>query len=209
MADLKMQIEKRTATGKNFVDKMRDEKVIPAVVYSRGGETVHISVNELEFARVYKIAGSSSLLKLELDGTVIPAVIKEIQRHPFKNQILHVDFQKINMDEKIKMTIPLVIVNRDNIKVQPSTLVQLLDQIEVECLPGDIPEAIEVDVENINFDTPISLQDLDIAKDENITILRELDEVICTLNQPTVEAAEDETEGEETTEPGLVGEDKE
>ena len=208
MAELKMQIEKRAATGKNFVDKMRDNKVIPAVVYSRGGETVHISVNELEFMRVYKIAGSSSLLKLELDGEVIPAVIKEIQRHPFKNELLHVDFQKINMNEKIKMTIPLIIVNRDNIKVQPSTLVQLLDQIEVECLPGDIPEAIEIDVENMNFDTPILLQDLDIAKDENITILRELDEVVCTLNAPTVEA-EEETEGEETAEPELVGEDKE
>lgn len=207
MTDLKMQIERRTDLGKNFVDKMRNEKIIPGVVYSRGGETVHISINELEFMRVYKIAGSSSLLKLELEGGVIPAVIKEIQRHPVKNQILHVDFQKINMDEKIKMTIPIIIVNRDNIKLQPSILVQLLDQIEVECLPGNIPDSIEVDVEDMNFDTPILLQDLAIAKDENIIIHRELDEVVCTLNQPSV-VEEDESEG--TTEPELVGkEDKE
>lgn len=204
MTDLKMKIERRTNTGKNFVDKMRDDKIIPGVVYSRGEETAHISINELEFMRVYKIAGGSSLLKLELEGGVVPAVIKEIQRHPVKNQILHVDFQKINMDEKIKMTIPVTIINRDNIKLQPSTLVQLLDQIEVECLPGNIPESIEVDVEDMDFDTPILLQDLAIAKDENIIILRELDEVVCTLNPPAI-VEEDEAEG--TTEPALVGED--
>lgn len=208
MTDLKMKIERRTNTGKNFVDKMRNDKIIPGVVYSRGGETSHISINELEFMRVYKVAGSSSLLKLELDGGVVPAVIKEIQRHPVKNQILHVDFQKINMDEKIKMTIPITIINRDNIKLQPSVLVQLLDQIEVECLPGNIPDSIEVDVENMDFDTPILLGDLDIAKDENIAILRELDEVICTLNQPALVVEEDEDE--ETTEATeSVEEDKE
>ena len=208
MTDLKMKIERRTNTGKNFVDKMRNDKIIPGVVYSRGGETSHISINELEFIRVYKVAGSSSLLKLELDGGVVPAVIKEIQRHPVKNQILHVDFQKINMDEKIKMTIPITIINRDNIKLQPSVLVQLLDQIEVECLPGDIPDSIEVDVENMDFDTPILLGDLDIAKDENIAILRELDEVICTLNQPALVVEEDE-EGETTEATESVEEDKE
>jgi large subunit ribosomal protein L25 len=208
MTDLKMKIERRANTGKNFVDKMRNDKIIPGVVYSRGGETSHISINELEFMRVYKVAGSSSLLKLELDGGVVPAVIKEIQRHPVKNQILHVDFQKINMDEKIKMTIPITIINRDNIKLQPSVLVQLLDQIEVECLPGDIPDSIEVDVENMDFDTPILLGDLDIAKDENIAMLRELDEVICTLNQPALVVEEDEEEETtETTE--SVEEDKE
>ena len=208
MTDLKMKIERRANTGKNFVDKMRNDKIIPGVVYSRGGETSHISINELEFMRVYKVAGSSSLLKLELDGGVVPAVIKEIQRHPVKNQILHVDFQKINMDEKIKMTIPITIINRDNIKLQPSVLVQLLDQIEVECLPGDIPDSIEVDVENMDFDTPILLGDLDIAKDENIAILRELDEVICTLNQPALVVEEDE-EGETTEATESVEEDKE
>lgn len=199
MTDLKMQIERRTDLGKNFVDKMRDEKIIPGVVYSRGGETVHISINELEFMRVYKVAGSSSLLKLELEGGVVPAVIKEIQRHPVKNQILHVDFQKINMDEKIKMTIPVVLTNRDNIKLQPSILMQLLDQLEIECLPGNIPESIEVNVEDMNFEAPITIQDLDIAKDSDITIFRDLDEVICTLTAPSAGSA-DEDEAEEATE---------
>lgn len=202
MTDLKMQIEKRTDTGKNFVDKMRDEKIIPGVVYSRGGESVNISVNEPEFMRVYKVAGSSSLLKLELEGETIPAIIKEIQRHPIKNQILHLDFQKINMDEKVKMTIPVTLINRDSIKLQPSILMQLLDQLDIECLPGNIPESIEVDVENMNFEEPIMIKDLDIAKDNDITILRDLEDVVCTLTaQSSGSTEEEETEG---TEPELV-----
>ena len=195
MTAMKMQIEKRTEVGKNVVKKMRKNNVIPAVVYSRGGETVNVSVDSSEFLRVYKSAGSSSLLSLELEGEAIPAIIKEMQRDPVKNQILHVDFQKLNMDEKVRMTVPIVLVNRDNIKLQPSILIQVLDQIEIECLPSNIPNGAEVDVENMDFTTPILVKDLDIANDENIAILRDLDDVVCTLTQPSV-AKEDEEEEE-------------
>ena len=201
MAVTRIAVQNREETGKNFVDKMRVENMIPGVIYSRGGETVHITVEASEFSRAYREAGSASLLGLDLDGENIPAIIKEIQRHPFKNEIYHVDFQKINMDEKIRMTIPIILVNRDNIQIQEAVLMQLLDEVDIECLPGDIPNSIEVNVEGMDLETPIIISDLDIAKDEDITILSELDQVICTLTIPTVEAAdEEETEedGEET-----------
>ncbi|CAK7087035.1 50S ribosomal protein L25 [Tissierella sp. P1] len=198
MTAIKMQIQKRTESGKNLVKKIRKDNVIPAVVYSRGGETASVSVDSAEFLRVYKSAGSSSLLSLELEGETIPAIIKEIQRHPVKNQILHVDFQKLNMDEKVRMTVPIVLVNRDSIKLQPSILMQLLDQIEIECLPTDIPNGAEVDVENMDFTTPMLVKDLDIANNENITILRELEDAVCTLTQPSINR---EDEDEETSIP--------
>ncbi|MBU5255461.1 50S ribosomal protein L25 [Tissierella praeacuta] len=194
MTAIKMQIQKRTDSGKNPVKKMRKNNVIPAVVYSRGGETVSVSVDSSEFLRVYKSAGSSSLLGLELEGEKIPAIIKEIQRDPVKNQILHVDFQKLNMDEKVKMTVPIVLLNRDNIKLQPSILTQILDQIEIECLPSNIPNGAEVDVADMDFTTPIMVKDLGLAKDSKVTILRELDDVVCTLSQPSINK-EDEDEG--------------
>lgn len=193
-----IEIQNRLETGKNFVDKMRVEDMIPGVIYSRGGETIHITVKAPEFARAYRIAGSASLLNLDLEGEKIPAIIKEIQRHPFKNQVLHVDFQKINMDEKIRMTIPVILVNRDSIKVQPSVLMQLVDEIDIECLPGDIPSSIEVDVEDMDLETPILISDLDLAKNEDITILSNIDDVICTLTVPSVEEEpEDDEESEE------------
>lgn len=192
MTAIKMQIEKRSEIGKNVVDKMRENKTIPAVIYSKGEESIHVSINEIEFLRVYKLAGSSSLLGLELEGETIPAIIKEIQRHPFKNQILHIDFQRLNMNEKVKMTVPVVLVNRDSIKLQPSILMQLLDQIEIECLPGNIPNGAEVDVEDMDFTTPILVKDLDIAKDKNVNILRDLEDVVCTLAQPNRGQADNE-----------------
>lgn len=202
MGVTKIQIQNRTETGKNFVDKMRVEDMIPGVIYSRGGETIHITVKAAEFSRAYRIAGSASLLGLDLEGQQIPAIIKEIQKHPFKNEVLHVDFQKINMDEKIKMTIPIILINRDSIQIQPSVLMQLLDEIDIECLPGNIPNSIEVDVQNMDLEIPIIIGDLDIAKDEDITILSGLDEVICTLTVPTIaeETETEEIEPEETEE---------
>ena len=193
-----IEVQNRLETGKNFVDKMREENMIPGVIYSRGGETIHITVKAPEFARAYRIAGSASLLNLDLEGEKIPAIIKEIQRHPFKNQVLHVDFQKINMDEKIRMTIPVILINRDSIKIQPSVLMQLVDEIDIECLPGDIPNSIEVNVEDMDLETPIIISDLDIAKDEDITILSNIDDVVCTLTVPTVEEEPEDEDSEET-----------
>lgn len=206
MTQIKMQIQKRAEKGSNASGKMRAKDIIPGVVYSKGKETVHVAVNKLEFEKVYRVAGTTSLLNLELDGRSIPAIIKEVQRHPFKSEVLHVDFQELNMNEKVKITIPVVLLNRDSIKTQPSVLVQQLDEIEVECLPSHIPSTAEADVQDMDFDTTIFVSDLDVAKDENITILGELDSVVCTLTEPSM-SAEDEENEDEITEPEVIGED--
>ncbi len=196
MATIKLGIENRTGLGKNKVDKIRDEEMIPAVVYARGEENIIAKVDESEFVKVYRAAGSSTLVELNLDGEKIPVIIKDVQRHPVKNQILHIDFQKLNMKEKIKVTVPVVLVNRDSIRLQPSILMQLLDQVEVECLPSHMPNTADVDVEDMDFATPILVKDLDIAQNENITILRDLDDVVCTLSQPSTIEEDEETEEE-------------
>lgn len=208
MAQIKMQIEKRTDKGTNAVSKMRAKDSIPGVLYSRGKETVLVSIDKTEFVRVYKKAGSTSLLDLKLGDQAIPAIIKEIQRHPYKNEILHVDLQELNMTEKIKIIIPIVLLNRDNIQVQPSVLMQQIDEIEVECLPGNIPNTAEADVANLKLNDNITIADLDIAKDEDITILEELDTVVCTLTEPSYDEEDEEDEvDDEGVEPELIGED--
>lgn len=202
MSAIKMQVQKREEIGKNSIKQLRKDNLIPAVIYSKGKETTHVSVNEVEFLRVYKLAGTTSLINLDLEGKSVPVIIKDVQRHPFKNQVLHLDLQELNMDEKIKITVPIVLLNRDNILLQPSVLMQILDQVEVECLPGNMPSTAEVDVQNMDFTTPIMVKDLDIAKDENITVLRDLEDVVCTLSQPAApaEGEEEETDIPEATE---------
>lgn len=215
MATINMQINKRDIIGSNKVNKMRANDMIPGVLYSVGEETQEISVDKPEFLKVYRRAGTTSLLTLNLDGEEIPAIIKEVQKHPVKNEILHLDLQKLDMTQKIKITIPVVLLNRDSIHVQPSVLVQQLDEIEVECLPSYIPSTAEVDVEFMDFDTTFYISDLDVASIEEVTILNDLDEVVCSLTEPTIYEDEDELEEDllgdedEATEPELIGEDDE
>ncbi|QQY79864.1 large subunit ribosomal protein L25 [Keratinibaculum paraultunense] len=207
MAAVKIQVEERTGLGKNKVDKLREKNFVPGVLYGKGEETKHIQVDRRIFEKVYKSAGMSTLIDLEFEGEVVPVLIKEVQIHPFKNEYLHVDFQKLNMDEKVKLTLPITLVGRENIKQQPSVLIQQLDEIEIECLPGDIPEDIVVDVSDIDFNTPILVSDLDIFNNENITILREADDVIASLIEPTEEIIDEEEEVLEADEVPVIGED--
>lgn len=194
MTALKLEVERRTELGKNAVNKLRREDKIPAVIYGKGEENINIKVDLSEFLKISKAAGVSAVFDLVLEGKSIPVVVKEIQRLSLKNKIVHIDFQKLNMNEEVRLTIPIVLVNRDNIRLQPSVLVQQLDQIEIECLPAHIPASAQVDVENMDFSTPIYVRDLDIAKNENITILRDLDDVVCSLTPPAAPKDEEEEE---------------
>ena len=189
-----MKIESRENIGSNKVNKLRADKVLPGVIYKRGDSTQTVQVSEAEFLSVYKIAGTTSVIDLELGGKSHPVIIKEIQRHPFKNQILHIDFQELNMDETIKMFIPINLLNRDNIKLQPSVLAQMLDQVEIECLPNNIPNSADVDVADMTFTEPLYVRDLDVANNEDVVVLTDLDALVCTLSEPSIVVEEDEAE---------------
>ena len=198
MSSIKMNIESRTGIGSNHVNKLRREDVIPGVIYKRGEDTKAVQVNKKEFERVYRQAGTTGLISLEVDGEKAVVIIKDLQMHPVKNEYLHIDFQELSMDETVRMFVPINLINRENIRLQPSVLAQLIDEIEIECLPGNIPSSADFDVIDLDFTTPVLVEDLDIAKDDTITIWTELDEVVCTLTEPTYdEEAEDELAGTE------------
>lgn len=202
MSSLLMKIEPRGQVGSNKVKQLRKDNILPAVIYKKGDEPKAVQVSEMEFYRVYRVAGTTTVINLELEGKKHPVIVKEVQRHPYKNQILHVDFQELNMDETIKVSVPIVLLNRDNIRLQPSVLTQMLDEVEVECLPNNIPNAVEYDVADMTFDTPVHVKDLDIVNDKNITVLTELDSLVCTLSEPAREVEEEAVEGEEGLEAG-------
>lgn len=185
MSSIKMNIQNRSGVGSNHVDKLRTAEIIPGVLYKRGEETLNIQVDSAQFDRIYREVGTTSIIDLNLDGAIHKAIIKDIQKHPFKNEYVHIDFQGLSMDETIRMFIPINLINRDDIALQPSVLSQSIDEIEVECLPMDIPTVAEVDVKDLDFTTPVYVKDLDIAKDGKVTILMDLDEVVCTLSEPS------------------------
>jgi len=192
-----MNVENRKNIGSNKVNKLRTENLLPGVVYKRGEETLHVQVSEAEFFRIFKLAGTTNIINMELEGKSHPVIIKDIQRHPVKNNIIHIDFQELNMNEKIKMTIPIHLLNRDNIKLQPSILSQVLDQVEIECLPDDIPHFATIDVEDLNYNEPKYVKDLDIVQNKSVTILTDLNILVCTLSEPIIND-DNEADAEET-----------
>lgn len=198
----KMKANIRTGIGSNKAKKLRYNDIIPGVIYRRGEETKNIEVNGIEFTKLYKSLGTTSIIDVEVEGETIPVIIKNIQKLPIKDEIIHIDFQGLKMDEKLKMTIPITLLNRENIRLQPSILLHILDQVEIECLPKDIPQSAEVDVEDIDFTTPKFVKDLNIAKDEKITILTDLEAPVCSLSEPAIRADEDAEE--ETVEIGTA-----
>ncbi|MDD7305593.1 MAG: 50S ribosomal protein L25 [Peptoniphilaceae bacterium] len=201
MADLKLNAQKREAVGKNKVNKLRQQSIVPGVVYAKDEENINVQVIAKDFERVLSKAGTSTIISLEVEGEDIPVLIKSYQTHPFKSEFLHVDFQKIKANEAIRVNIPVVLTGRDEIRVQPSVLIQNIDNIDVECLPKYIPQTAEVNVVDMQIGDSYTVADLDVSKDENITLLIEEDEIVCSLQEPQDENLE---AGEENLEAGQV-----
>lgn len=208
MANSNLSAVLREGTGKNKVDKVRQAGRIPGVVYKKGMDNVFVSLETVEFEKVFADAGSTGLIDLNVEGEKKHTVlIKDFQRHPFKNLFLHVDFQEVDMNEELRVEVPIVLVGRDDIRVQPSVLNHALDTVEIETLPANIPSQAEVVVTDMQIDDVFYVKDLDIAKDENITILTDLEEVVCSLTEPREEEIEKEVD--ENAEPEVIGEEKE
>ncbi len=204
MNDKRLQAQLREDIGTGMAKKIRRDNMVPGIVYSKGEETRHLNVDQLEFIKVFRKVGTSSLMELDFDNEVVPAIVKSVQRDPVKGQVIHIDFQKLDMKEKIKLTVPLTLLNKDSIALQPSVLMQMLDSIDIECLPGDIPEEIAIDVSAMTYETPLYVKDLDIVNVESVNVLTDLESIICTLNEPTMSGEDAEEEAEESEDPSAV-----
>lgn len=199
MADLVLNANKRDAVGKNKVNKLRAEEIIPGVIYAKGEENLNVQIISKDFDRILRKAGTSTIITLDIDGENKDVLIKEYQTHPYKNQYLHVDFQAINQNETIRVSVPIVLVGRDNIEIAQSVLVQNMDTIEVECLPKYIPQTADVNVTDIQIGDNKTVADLDIFTNENITVLEDEDEVICSLQEVSEEKEDSEEDGLEAS----------
>lgn len=193
MAELKLNVDLRSGTGKNVVGRLRrEEGFVPGIIYGSGEEPRNVKVDKLVFDRVYRVAGESTLVDLVVDGDTIPVLIKDVQTHPYRDEYIHIDFQQLDMTQTVRMTVPITLIGRDDIDVEEAVLMQQLDEVEIETLPGDIPESVEVDVTEMTLEEPVFVSDLNIFGDERYVILTEEDDVIASLIIPTEEVEEDE-----------------
>ena len=211
MAMHALQGERRTGVGKGVARKLRQAGRIPAVYYGRGEEPIPLVVGLKDLQDVIERAeGSNVIVDLKVDGSGSAdrkALIREIQRDPVGGHILHLDLQHISLTERIVVEVPIVLLGiATGVKDGGGILEHLLREVEVECLPTDIPSRLEVDVSALNIGDSLHVSDL---KADRVEIITEADRAIATVVPPTVlEEAKPAEEGA-AVEPELVKEKKE
>ena len=196
MENLSLSVNKRALKGKSGARAVRKAGNIPGVVYGITDSTpLTISPKELE-ALLGTRAGANVIFQLNVEGEAAsdrPVIVKELQRDPMKDTIVHADFLEIRMDEKIEIAVPLSLSGESPGEKMGGTVSQLLRELEVSCLPNAIPEQIEVDVSEVEIGDVIHVRDLLIP--EGVELVADPDDPVMTVMVP-VEEEEEEVEDE-------------
>jgi large subunit ribosomal protein L25 len=157
-----LEAEKREPGTKNAARRVRVGGKIPAVVYGAGKDTASIAVDPRQVLRILRSeSGHNTIFDLAFDSDRVKAMIVDWQFEPIKGKLLHVDLQRIAMDKKLTVTVPVVLKGEAaGVKQEGGILEQLLREIEVECLPVDIPKSLEVDISHLTFGVEVRVADL-------------------------------------------------
>lgn len=180
--------------------KTRRNGYIPAVLYGHDLESKSVQVNAKEFQKIFAQAGSTSLVMVTIEETEHPVLIREVQYHTLKGNVLHADFYQVRMDEEITAEVPLTFVGESAaVKDKGGVFVRNMDTIEVEALPQNLPHDIEVDISLLaTFDNVISVSDLTLP--EGVTTQHEAEEVVALVQEPKTQEEIDADLAEEVTE---------
>ena len=162
-----LDAEVRTDMGKGASRRLRHANKIPAVMYGGGADPVSLTMEHNKIAHALENeAFYSHILTINIDGKPAKAILRDLQRHPAKMRILHADFQRVNMKEKLHMNVPLHFLNEDlapGVKEEGGIIQHNVVEVEVSCLPGNLPEYIEVDVAELTLGHSLHLSDIKMA----------------------------------------------
>lgn len=186
----KLKVEKRKVLGKQ-VKRLRREGVVPGNVYGKNIKSEAVQAPLTEFSSVYKEAGETGLVDLELDGKLIPVLIHNVHKN-FRDKVLHADFYQVNLKEKVKTMVPLEIIGEPNAVTEKiGILMNILDEVEVEALPEELPENIEVNVEHLkNIDDQITVADLKAPT--GVEILTDATQVVSKIAELVTKEAQEQ-----------------
>ncbi|HID61904.1 MAG TPA: 50S ribosomal protein L25 [Anaerolineae bacterium] len=194
MEQFELKAEKRTIIGKR-VKGLRREGLVPAVLYGPKTEPIPIQCDRRELQRVLARAGGTNMISLRIGdgGRLKVALAREVQRDAITNELYHVDFYQVVMTEKVRADVNIIFTGQPPaVQQNVAMLLQGVDSVEIEGLPGDLIHSIEVDLSTLEVDDAICVRDLQVP--ENITILTDGDEVVARVQR--LRAAEEEVEEE-------------
>jgi large subunit ribosomal protein L25 len=203
--EFKIKANKREIFGKNAARRLRREGMIPAVIYGARDVTVSLDLKKQEIFNILRAeTGENTIFQISFDSEMKDAMIKEIQRDPVTDEILHADFIQITMDKTVRISVPVLPVGEAvGVKTEGGFVDLMTREVELECLPKDIPENIEVDISDLHLHQSLKVED--IAPIEGVEILSAPDAILVLVEAPSkeeeIEVVEEEeeiiSEGEE------------
>jgi large subunit ribosomal protein L25 len=204
MASASLSAEPRSETGKGVARKLRAAGRIPGIIYGHAREATGLSLVARDFEKLLQhISAGSTVVDLTLGSATTKTLIREIQRHPFKKQILHVDFQELVAGEKVTVEVPLVFVGvPEGVRLSGALLEQIMHSIEVFADPTSIPNHLDVDVSHLAMGHSLHVRDIKLP--EGIEVLSDEDATICAVIAPRAAVEAAAAEGEGAAEPELI-----
>ena len=187
MATAQLSASPRNTVGKGAARTLRSAGQIPAVIYGHARQPQSLAVPTREFEKLLeRVSAESTVIELNLDGGVARTLIREIQRHPFKKQILHIDFQELVAGEKVTVNVPIVLTGTpEGVRVSGGILSQVMSELSILVDPVNIPRRIEADVTNVAIGHSLHVSDLKVP--EGIEVLDEAEATVAVVSAPKVE----------------------
>ena len=205
----------RQSEGKSANRNLRRSGYIPGVLYGGKEEPKKISIMEKDIVKATEIAGfATQILRISMDGKDVDVVVKEIQRHPATSRVLHADFMRVDPDSKITLVVPIRTLNDEScigVKVSGGQVNHLINDIEISCLASNLPEQLEIDVQEMDIGDTISLSEIKLPEGVEITILQQdedRDQAVVSVTETREMIIEEEEEELEVVE-GEEGEEGE
>ncbi|MCC5880896.1 MAG: 50S ribosomal protein L25/general stress protein Ctc [Idiomarina sp.] len=187
--------EIRTDLGKGASRRLRHEGKVPAVLYGAGKEAVALTLQHDKVNNAADHEGFySHILTLTIDGKKVEAIVKDMQRHPFKLKIMHLDFQRVDAKQELQTSIPLHFLNEEETQKAGGVVVHHLNEVEITVLPKNLPEYIEVDIAGMAVGDNIHLTDLKLPEGVSLVELtkgEDHDQVVVTVSAKKTEAEEE------------------
>lgn len=187
---MKIKAKKRSVLGKK-VKKLREKGLIPASVYGKELKSTTLSVEKKDFTKVYREAGHTSPIDLEIDREKITKVlIQEVQRDPLSNDYLHVSFYQIDLKKPITTSVPITLTNKDEskaVKEQGGVIIQPTSEIEIRCTPFNIPQEITIDTTNLSIGDSIRIKDVTLPTGVELIRPEDKELVVAVATVPTEE----------------------
>lgn len=191
-----VEAQPREAGSKNVARRVRKQGKVPAVVYGAGKQPVSVSLDPKQVSRIlHSESGHNTIFDLQLDGERTKAMIVDWQYEPIKGALLHLDLKRIAMDQRLKVAVPIMLKGEAaGVKQQGGILDHVLREVEVECLPGDIPSHVDADVSHLVFGQSLRVSDLPLDRSK-VKVLTPAEQVVAHVTSvkeevaPTPEAA--------------------